>query len=102
MRLQVLVFQAPVDRIQFFDPAVVQMKVFLLPESQPGMLGQELDHVNLGVRSDIQTQAQPLLSITVEPCPFAGLGAWLYNAVARRVGGFEYSIKEMPDTRVQA
>ena len=33
---------------------------------------------------------------------FAGLGAWLYNAVARRVGGFEYSIKEMPDTRVQA
>jgi len=33
---------------------------------------------------------------------FAGLGAWLYNVVARRVGGFEYSIKEMPETRVQA
>lgn len=33
---------------------------------------------------------------------FAGLGAWLYNVVARQVGGFEYSVKEMPDTRVQA
>jgi hypothetical protein len=33
---------------------------------------------------------------------FAGLGAWLYNVVARRVGGFEYSIKEMPDSRAQA
>ncbi|GAB3378262.1 hypothetical protein [Massilia agri] len=33
---------------------------------------------------------------------FASLGAWLYNVVARWVGGFEYSIKEMPETRVQA
>jgi len=27
-----------------------------------------------------------------------GLVAWLYNLVARRIGGMEYSIKEMPDT----
>ncbi|VXC72410.1 hypothetical protein [Massilia sp. 9I] len=27
-----------------------------------------------------------------------GLVAWLYNVVAGRVGGMEYSIKEIPDT----
>ena len=27
---------------------------------------------------------------------FAGLVAWLYNVVAQRVGGLEYSIAEMP------
>ena len=27
-----------------------------------------------------------------------GLVAWLYNLVAGRVGGMEYSIKEIPDT----
>ncbi|MFN3791570.1 hypothetical protein [Massilia sp.] len=28
---------------------------------------------------------------------FAGLVAWLYNLVARRVGGLEYSIADMSD-----
>lgn len=31
-----------------------------------------------------------------------GLVAWLYNAVARRVGGLEYSIKEMGDAVAKA
>ena len=32
----------------------------------------------------------------------AGLAAWLYNVVAKWVGGLEYSTKEMPDATANA